>query len=147
MILLPCEWNNENLSSASNAHSEYSRIKWDFFVVFRDIKQVLYDESLERKVSICFIGLLINFLTVWAIITQYHSNVRGISSIAMHLSMIAATAQFLRENNSKERQETQNYLLKIAVVLIVYFEYFHMIKLCMIKWIQICAKNRCSQEI
>ena len=65
----------------------------------------------------------------------------------MHLSMIAATAQFLIENNSKERQETQNYLLKIAVVLIVYFEYFHMIKLCMIKWIQICAKKRCSQEI
>ena len=59
----------------------------------------------------------------------------------MHLSMIAATAQFLRENNSKERQETQNYLLKIAVVLIVYFEYFHMIKLGMMKWIQICAKR------
>ena len=102
------EKNNENLSSASNAHSEYSRIKWDFFVVFRDIKQVLYDESLERKVSICFIGLLINFLTVWAIITQYHSNVRGISSIAMHLSMIAATAQFLRENISKERLKIIN---------------------------------------
>lgn len=60
----------------------------------------------------------------------------------MHLSMIAATAQFLRENISKERQGTQNNLQKIRnVVTIVYFEYFHMIKLGMMKWIQICAKR------